>query len=171
MNSLPEPETNKPGTSEPTNPSVAYEPKDVNAGMVWRFLIALLLTVLGAQVVVWGVYRVFSTRETRNEQAPWPLRAAETRILPPEPRLQGAPGHDIQPQEELKEMRAGEDAILNSYGWVDEKAGIARIPINEAMKVLLVKGLPTAPRAAGAAGKSASREKSTAPQRNQERKP
>jgi hypothetical protein len=33
--------------------------------------------------------------------------------------------------------------VLNSYGWVDKNAGIARIPIREAMKLTVQQGLPT----------------------------
>ena len=32
--------------------------------------------------------------------------------------------------------------LLNSYGWVDPKAGVVRIPIDRAMDLLLQKGLP-----------------------------
>jgi hypothetical protein len=42
-------------------------------------------------------------------------------------------------------MRADEDERLNNYGWVDEDAGIVRIPISEAMKLTLQRGLPTRP--------------------------
>ena len=56
--------------------------------------------------------------------------------MPPEPRLQ------IHPREDLQDLRASEDAILNSYGWVDKNAGIVRIPIDEAMKLILQRGLP-----------------------------
>jgi len=51
------------------------------------------------------------------------------------------------------------DAILNSYGWVDEKAGVARIPIQQAMKRLATKGLPTAPSGVPAATRDRPREK------------
>jgi hypothetical protein len=37
-------------------------------------------------------------------------------------------------------MRAEAEATLESHGWVDEKAGIARIPIEQAMKVLVERG-------------------------------
>jgi hypothetical protein len=36
---------------------------------------------------------------------------------------------------------------LNSYGWVDQQAGIARIPIDRAMALLAQRGLPTRPQA------------------------
>ena len=33
-------------------------------------------------------------------------------------------------------MRAAESAVLESYGWVDREAGVARIPIERAMLLL-----------------------------------
>ena len=48
--------------------------------------------------------------------------------LPPEPRLQN------HPREDLLALRRAEDAVLNSYGWVDRTAGIVRIPIDQAIR-------------------------------------
>lgn len=42
-------------------------------------------------------------------------------------------------------LRPGEDAILNSYGWVDQKNGIARIPIDRAIDIVAARGLPARP--------------------------
>src|SRR5689334_16592757 len=42
---------------------------------------------------------------------------------PPSPRLETAPALD------LRALRAGEDAQLHAYGWVDRGAGIVHIPI------------------------------------------
>jgi hypothetical protein len=57
--------------------------------------------------------------------------------VPPEPRLQ------TNPREDLRQFREQEDAILNSYGWVDRPAGVVRIPIEDAMKLMLRRGLPS----------------------------
>lgn len=50
------------------------------------------------------------------------------------PRLQTKPADD------LARLRAGEDAVLGSYGWVDREHGVARIPIERAMDHLAEKG-------------------------------
>jgi hypothetical protein len=42
---------------------------------------------------------------------------------------------------ELRQMRAAEEAALNSYGWVDKDAGIVKIPVDRAMEILAKKGL------------------------------
>jgi len=47
-----------------------------------------------------------------------------------EPLLQTDPTRDMQT------MRAAEDRYLRSFGWVDKKAGVVRIPIDQAMRLL-----------------------------------
>ena len=55
---------------------------------------------------------------------------------PPEPRLQD------HPQQELRDLRAKQEGLLNGYGWVNKEGGVARIPIDEAMRMVVEKGLP-----------------------------
>ncbi len=40
---------------------------------------------------------------------------------------------------ELKDLRADEDAILTSYGWIDPNKGIVRIPIDQAIDIVAQK--------------------------------
>jgi hypothetical protein len=40
------------------------------------------------------------------------------------------------------EQRTAEEAVLNSYAWVNYPAGIARIPIDRAIELLVERGLP-----------------------------
>ena len=48
---------------------------------------------------------------------------------------------------DLRAIRAEEDKILNSYGWVDQPKGVVRIPVAQAIDILATRGLPahTAP--------------------------
>jgi hypothetical protein len=66
----------------------------------------------------------------------------------PEPRLQVSPPLDLQ------ELRAREDAELNSYGWIDRTSGVVRIPIDRAIDIIVQTGVParlgTNPGGAGA---------------------
>jgi hypothetical protein len=48
---------------------------------------------------------------------------------------------------EINDFRLQEEKTLNSYGWVDKQAGVARIPIDRAMELLAQRGLPTRPQA------------------------
>jgi hypothetical protein len=51
-----------------------------------------------------------------------------------------APGLASAPQDELAQYRAGKQKQLESAGWVDRAAGIAHIPIDDAMDLLVQKG-------------------------------
>jgi hypothetical protein len=84
---------------------------------------------------MWILFRYFDAREAQRVVPMYPLAAQENRV-PPGPRLQ------TNPREDMRELRAREEEILTSYGWVDKNAGIARIPIEEAMKLVLERGLP-----------------------------
>jgi hypothetical protein len=57
----------------------------------------------------------------------------------PSPRLE----EDERGQ--LNRILMKEDDILYSYGWVDQKAGVVRIPIDRAMDLLVQRGLPVRP--------------------------
>jgi hypothetical protein len=65
--------------------------------------------------------------------------------MPPEPRLQGVPGHEADAQQDLRDKIASDTEANDSYRWVDEKAGVAQIPVKEAMKIIAEKGLPPLP--------------------------
>jgi hypothetical protein len=54
---------------------------------------------------------------------------------PPAPRLQ------ISPQADLGRLNASENSQLGSFGWVDRDQQIARMPIEQAMKLLAERGL------------------------------
>ncbi len=130
----------------PVNPEVAYEASDVNIGAVTKVIVVLVVTVLASLLVARQIYTTFATREARNDAPASPLLRNAARPLPPEPRLQGAPGHNEKwPPEEMRELTESAEKTLSSYGWVDREGGIARIPIEQAMKILAARGLPARP--------------------------
>jgi hypothetical protein len=58
----------------------------------------------------------------------------------PTPRLQTDDGN-----QEIAEMHAREDLLLNNYSWVDRPGGKVRIPISRAMQMIAQHGLSVAP--------------------------
>ena len=128
-------------TAKMTNPGVSHERRDVNTRGVLIFGVALLACTVVIYLVLWGLLRHFEGRTERLEAKAPPL-ARERQQAPPEPRLQGAPGHENSPAMDIEKFRAQEDQLLNSYGWVDSKGGAVRMPIEDAKKLLLQRGLP-----------------------------
>ncbi len=120
------------------DPYTDHEESDVNIAAVFRFGGGLAAVILVVGVVVWLLFKYFDAREATGIRA-YPLAAGRGNAVPPEPRLQE------RPREELRELQAREDGILSSYAWVDREAGTVRIPIAEAMRITVERGLPVRP--------------------------
>ncbi len=124
-----------------TSPGGGYEKRDVRfRSLVVAGAIFVLSWAL-AFVLAWFVFRYFAQREARLSPPPNVLEQMYGREAPPQPRLQS------NPRQDLLEMRAEQDAVLNSYGWVDRRAGIVHIPIGRAIELLAQRGLPSRPEA------------------------
>ncbi len=113
-----------------------HETRDVDVRAVSKVGIGISLGVVAAFFLMWFLFDRFAARELRHEPKPDPMAASNPQKEPPEPRLQPRPVMD------LKSFRAGEEAILNSYGWVDPAKGIVRIPVDRALELVAKEGLP-----------------------------
>ena len=68
----------------------------------------------------------------------------------------GAPMLETNERGQFRDFLLNQENQLNSYGWVDEKAGVAHIPIERAMELTVQRGLPVYPQG-GAALNAAAR--------------
>jgi hypothetical protein len=118
-------------------PAIHHETSDANVNAVFGFGVAMMIAGAIVLFLVWLLFGYFTGREARSGVREFPLAADQQNRLPPEPRLQTSPRQD------LIDLRASEEAILNSYGWVDKAGGIVRIPIGEALKLTVQRGLPS----------------------------
>jgi hypothetical protein len=126
------------------NPGVSHETRDVNVFQISAFGIGLLLSCIVTVFAMWAMFDfLFHREDQKNAGNPAAAMMNERPKLPPEPRLQA------EPKIELKDLRADEDAILSSYGWIDPNKGIVRIPIDQAIDIVAQKGLPSKPSPAG----------------------
>ena len=123
--------------AQDTSPAIHHETSDANVNAVFGFGVAMMAGGVVVLFLVWLLFGYFSGREAGSGAREFPLAADQQNRLPPEPRLQTSPKQD------LIDLRASEDAILNSYGWVDKAGGVVRIPISEAMKLTVQRGLPS----------------------------
>ncbi len=120
----------------PSNPDVAYEKTDAVTRPLYQFLfwisVITILTAILAGVILRGL-------EWWRDGASQAAIMAEPHDaqLPPAPRLQTREPLD------LAAFRREEAEILSTYGVVDRDQGIFRMPIEEAMKLTLERGLPT----------------------------
>ena len=96
----------------------------------------LAVGTIASAAFIGGLLWFLGRSPNRADKKLPPLVAANLQRTPPEPRLEANP---LVPRERV---RAEEDWILQNYGWVDEKAGMVRIPIDRAMDLLAERGLP-----------------------------
>jgi hypothetical protein len=115
--------------------STRHETTDADVGVIVKFAIGLFVALVLTLVVTRWVFNYFAARQGVGPPAS-PFE--NSRELPPGdvPRLQ------VVPPQELHTYKEQQENLLKSYGWVDEKDGIVRIPIDRAMGLLLQKGLP-----------------------------
>jgi hypothetical protein len=155
--------TETPDVRHITNPDVMHEESDVSVRGVGTFVGLLFLGLIIVSGLMYVMFQLLERYAESKEAVPSPMaRSAAERLPPPGvPRLQGAPDHrsldDPNAIFEKKEPTLEWDALrkkyredLEYYGEVDPGTGMIRIPIAEAKKRLLEKGLPTRQTAPGA---------------------
>ena len=140
MPELHQPHAARAGADATSNLEVHHEHSDVNIRAILMFGVGLIVVGVVISLAVGGLFRYLDNREARRQGAPqYPLAAAQGSRVPPEPRLQ------TNPRQDLADLRAREESTLGTYGWVDKNAGVVRIPIEEAVRKTLERGLPTRP--------------------------
>lgn len=115
-------------------PVHGYEQRDANAKWIFGIVFFLLVAGLSIHGILAGF--LSSLKNTAPPTDRWQASTSGNPNLPPPPRLQ------VSPPAELQAFRANEEAELHSYGWIDRAAGVVRIPIDQAMDVVLSNGLP-----------------------------
>ncbi len=115
--------------------------RDLDLRAILAFAACLVLAMGAVLAVVWVLLGLLRHESMARDPRPSPLPEANEPRLPPEPRLQPSPSADLQ------SLRAEEEAVLGSYGWVDRAAGVGRIPIERAIAILTATGLQAAPEA------------------------
>ncbi|MGC1413877.1 MAG: hypothetical protein WA817_01230 [Candidatus Acidiferrum sp.] len=128
----------------PIHSDVKFEPTDINTRTILLYLFYLALAVGATFLVSVYIFRFTTDMAAQSRTPTPPMRQGVEATLPPEPRLQGVPGHTNDAQEDLREKISADQAANERLGWIDQQSGIAQIPVEDAMKLLVSKGLPGA---------------------------
>ena len=120
----------------PTPEDATREYTDIEPSIAWKFAIWLTVAMGISAAIVYGAFWFFEGREARLNRAAqvFPLAAGQERT-PPMPNLQ------TQPFKDIYALRQGEHARLTGYGWVDKGTGVTRIPIEDAMRLIVERGI------------------------------
>jgi hypothetical protein len=158
---MPTHDSHEPDITE--SEKIGYEVTDVNVRSIVIFLASLFAFVGVFFIFCFGMGKVINNAIQKSDGPPnqWTknLEPTETKRQDltsnavmeqqqlnrmvqsfPTPRLQTDDGN-----EEVAELHAREDLLLNHYSWVDRASGKLRIPISRAMELLVKNGLPEAP--------------------------
>ena len=147
-------QTETPDVSNIRNVEVTHEVSDIDVGGVLKFVVALTILTAAVYVGMLLMFRQFQG-QAQAEPKPGPMALSQRERLPPEPRLQAAPGFEItlgdgskvdlerkEPQAEYRELLAQWEKELKGE-FKDSSGNVRSIPITEAMKqVVSGDGLP-----------------------------
>jgi hypothetical protein len=127
-----------------------FERRDIKVSDVIYFLVGLVVFLVIVHFIVTGVYSYLEKHSQADQPPLSPLvknAPADTRHLSvdykdylkqnfPSPQL------EVDERTQLNQIRLDEEETLASYGYIDQKAGIVRIPIERAMDLIAQRGLP-----------------------------
>lgn len=135
---------------EMQNDDTAHEHGDINIPAIVWSMVVMFGTVIGTAILMLLLFNFLESQAAARDPKLSLLAMPATTMPPttnaspffggaPEPKLMvGEPRH-------LEDVRAEEQQRLHGFGWVDEKAGVARIPIDEAKTLTLERGLAVRP--------------------------
>lgn len=124
-----------------------YERRDIGVAGVLYFLAGLVAAGLMVHFVVSGFYshleKLWNAEQTPVSPLVENVPTDTRHVLRDYPQTAfPAPRLEEDERGQLNGIRIDEENTLNSYGWVDQKAGVVRIPIDRAMDLIAEKGLP-----------------------------
>jgi len=80
----------------------------------------------------------FASQRPMSTRPPADIVAPDSKPI----ELTVAPHLQLNENVDLIALRTREEEGLNSYGWIDQTAGVVRIPIERAMDLIVARGLP-----------------------------
>ena len=140
-----------PDVTHIQNPDVSHEASDVDVGTIIKFVVGLFFLIVISFILMQLLYKVLEDRATKADPPPRPMAMSEKERLPPEPRLQAAPGFGVnlgdgkfinlqlrEPQAEYNELQKVWNQVLE--GKPDPRDGKISMPVEEAKKKVLEDG-------------------------------
>ena len=130
------------------NEDVAHEHSDVNIRAIVMFGVGLVIVTAVVALLMAGMFKWLEGQATKNDPPVSPLTAppqAMPRTTTSSPFFGHARGETQLLTNEpaaLRKLSDDEYKRLHGYGWVDGKPGVAHMPIEEAKKLILERGLP-----------------------------
>jgi len=145
--------TETPDVSHLRNVEVTHEASDVNVRVVLTFIVVLTVAIIVVSFGLVMLFGFFNRQEAKSEPKPGPMALKKEERLPPEPRLQAAPGFQIKlengqtvnlekapPQTEYRVLRLQWEENLKT-GLKDQSGNVVGMPIDAAIDKVVSEGL------------------------------
>ncbi len=131
-----------------------FEPEDLGTRGVFAFMIGLAVIGIVIYFIIVGMYSFLDNYERSQMSTASPLvttKGAMSRVVTQADmdkafKDNGAPMLETNERGQFKDFLINQEDQLNSYGWVDKDAGVAHIPIQRAMDLIVQQGLPVVPK-------------------------
>jgi hypothetical protein len=112
-----------------------YEKSDVRAKWIGGVVAFLIIGAVSLHFILRFQLNILGKSRPTRDAWSSPNRLVRAEVPSNAPRLQ------ISAPADLAEFRAREDKDLDTFGWVNRTQGIVRIPIQEAMNLIVEKKL------------------------------
>jgi len=130
-----------------------FEREDLSTRGVFAFMIGLAVIGIVIYFIIVGMYSFLDNYERSQMATASPLvtsKGAMSRVVTQADmdkafKDNGAPMLETNERGQFKDFLINQEDQLNSYAWVDKEAGVAHIPIQRAMDLIVQQGLPVVP--------------------------
>lgn len=150
----------------------SYERQDLQVAGILYFLLTLGIVTVVCIFGIRGLYAFLEHHAKSTQPAVNPLITnvpEDTRHIPRDYPQATFPSPKLEEDErgQLNDIRMNEENTLYSYGWIDQNAGTAHIPIARAMDLLVQRGLPVRQENASAQNAAVANSDGGSPESNQ----
>jgi hypothetical protein len=135
-----------------------FEREDLGTRGVFAFMLGLAVLGVVIYFIIVGMYSFLDNYERSQMATASPLvttKGAMSRVVTQADmdkafKDNGAPMLETNERGQMRDFLMNQENQLNSYGWVAGQDGVAHIPIERAMQLIVQRGLPVYPAASAA---------------------
>jgi hypothetical protein len=138
------------GHADDHNDDVAHEHSDINVRAVVMSAVVVTVVCVVTAGLMYGLFWFFEDQALARDPKLSPLAMPATNMPSTtltSPEFGSTPGPRLLTNEpaNLEAINRQMTELMGSTGWVDQAAGVARIPIDHAKSLLVNRGLPVRP--------------------------
>ena len=130
-----------------------FEQEDLGSRGIFVFMIALAVSGIVIYFIIVGMYRFLDNYEKSQMATASPLVTTKNPIdrvftqddMDKAFKNNGAPMLETNERTQFRDFLTDQENQLNSYGWVNKEKGVAHIPIERAMELVVQRGIPVCP--------------------------